>query len=195
MILHSCGVLQYNSRFARAGFVALLAVDCVKGWVRPRSGLLRGMLHHSRGDLLFSLFKGFPALPAPITAPIHEKNTDLKWTVMEHIKVLFWLWCLLMVVVWGEGYWEDNPHVKCSLWNPVRWFNQCIQLYSEVGRNDIMLLYLSSEFPGLCNSLKRIVHPKMKIHSISTHPYADVRMGEDFQFTKHSRNLNRKYIS
>lgn len=74
MILHSCGVLQHNSRFARAGFVVLLAVDCVKGWVGPRSGLLRGTLHHSRGDLLFSLFKGFPALPAPIIAPIHEKK-------------------------------------------------------------------------------------------------------------------------
>ena len=42
------------------------------------------------------------------------------------------------------------------------------------------------------NTLKRIVHPKIKIHSISTHPCADVRMGEDLKFTKQSRHLSRK---
>ena len=30
---------------------------------------------------------------------------------------------------------------------------------------------------------KAILHPKSKIHSISAHPCADVRMGEDLQFT------------
>ena len=37
--------------------------------------------------------------------------------------------------------------------------------------------------------IETIVHPKMKIHSVSTHPCADVRMGEDPQFTKQSRSL------
>lgn len=115
MILHSCGVLQYNSSSARAGFVVLLAVDCVKGWVRPRPGLLRGMLHHSRGDLLFSLFKGLPAPCAPITAPIHKKNPrKLKWTVMEHIKVLLWLWCLLMIEPVEKAV-GKTTHIQCVL--------------------------------------------------------------------------------
>ena len=30
--------------------------------------------------------------------------------------------------------------------------------------------------------LKVIVHPKMEIHSLSTHPCTDVRMGGDLQF-------------
>ena len=39
---------------------------------------------------------------------------------------------------------------------------------------------------SLCLNLKAIVHPKVKIHSISSDPCADVRMAEDLQFTKHS---------
>lgn len=58
----------------------------------------------------FPFSKDFQHSLCPIIAPIH-KNRKLKWTMMEHRKVLLWLWCLLMIVVHGEGYWEDNPHI------------------------------------------------------------------------------------
>ena len=50
----------------------------------------------------------------------------------------------------------------------------------------------AEHFCLLSGGIKAIVHPNMKTHSISTHLYADVRMGEDLQFTKHSWSFSRK---
>ncbi len=37
--------------------------------------------------------------------------------------------------------------------------------------------------------LKGIVHPKIKIQSLSTHPHADGKLGEALEFTKHCRSF------
>lgn len=100
----------------------------------PSPGLWRGMLHRIRGDLLFSFFKGFPALRAPITAPIHKKNRKLKWMVVEHIKVLLRAvmftddCCLRWRLLGRQPTWK----ILCSLWNPAWWFDLCTQLYTII---------------------------------------------------------------
>lgn len=65
---------------------------------------------------MFSLFKGFPALPAPIIAPIHEKKqraqVDGDGTYKStSLAVMFTDDRCLR----PKGYWEDNPHVKCCV--------------------------------------------------------------------------------
>lgn len=64
--------------------------------------------------------------------PLFMKKHRAQVDVMEHIKVLLWLWCLLMIVVWAEGYWEDNPHVKCSLWKASPYAYSCITLMLQL---------------------------------------------------------------
>lgn len=87
MILRSCGVLRHNGSLSegRVGFIVGRRL-CERLRQKPWPGLLRALLHRGGGELLFSLFKGFPALPAPIIAPIDEKAAGLKWRVMEHVK-------------------------------------------------------------------------------------------------------------
>lgn len=158
MILHSCGVLQYNSRSARAGFVVLLAVDCVKGWVRPRPSLLRGMLHHNKGDLLFSLFKGLPALPAPIIAPVHEKekkkkHQKFKWMVMEHINILLRLWCWWLLEAKSTGRTTLRGNYPSAVWlshclyvsfNILGSKNNCLSMLLMLHNAELVFSFLNS---------------------------------------------------
>lgn len=134
MILHSCGVLQHNSRCTRAGFVSLLALDCVKGWVGPRPGLLRGMLHCCRGDLLFCFFKGFPASPPQTPrsnhSPIHKKPPQKTQVDVDGI---YKSTPLMIVLPLLKGFGETN-HIT----NTVYFENVCtLSRYSQSKKKKI----------------------------------------------------------
>ena len=66
--------------------------------------------------------------------------------------------------------------------------------YEQIVNNNSFETYVKDVYVGylVAEIFKAIFHSSSIIYSICTQPYADVRMGEDLQFTKQSWCFSRK---
>ena len=113
---------------------------------------------------------------------------------------------LITAAWWKQNWWDGSDWTTTDqLWTgntkvSAVWSLSVAHIFHSItaASNQIQLLF--SIFLSTCSERgvwhehlrKAIVQPNMKIHSTSTHPRADVRMGEDLQFTKHTWSLSWK---